>query len=216
VARGRTDALAAVQRGLEKMYRVETGLHVEDFVVGEEFRNAVSPVRRPREQLLVCEDSGEMSIALFVDARAVDNLAAQHPSNGLGNHNVEDFLLALEGVSHFVYTVVCAQRDRQVSALELEVQAEVDKYVTCLLHTEVSHSASEYWRQRLFVSPEYCADLDDEEQSRYRVANDNALRYTGFLQRTFVAARKIPEMLAELRRFYRRGLSDKLAFAAAV
>ncbi len=213
-----SQTLRAVQRGLEQMYRVTTGVAVEDFMVGDAARAALSPTRRPREQLLVCEVDGEMELALFLDPSAIANLAQRDPSHRLDEHNVGDFLLALEGVSHFVYTVVCAQRERTVSALELELQAEVDKYVTCLLIGDDGDdlaSRSAYWRRRLFVSCEYHDDLDADERDRYRAANDNALRYTGMLQARFVASGQIPAMLVEVRRFYRRGLADKLACAAA-
>ena len=209
--------LRAVQLGLEQMYRVTTGVAVEDFMVGDAARAALSPTRRPREQLLVCEADGEMELALFLDPSAIANLAQRDPAHRLDEHNVGDFLLALEGVSHGVYTVVCAQRERSVSALELELQAEVDKYVTCLLISDDGGDLAQrsaYWRHRLFVNCEYHDDLDADERDRYRAANDNALRYTGMLQARFVASGQIPAMLAEVRRFYRRGLAEKLACAA--
>jgi hypothetical protein len=209
--------LRAVQQGLEQLYRIDTGVTVDDFVVGHDVRAALAPGRQPREQLLVSEAGGEMELALFLDPSAIANLAQRDPRHRLDEHNVGDFLLALEGVSHFVYTVMCAQQHRTVSALELELQAEVDKYLTCLLLSEGDGdptSRSEYWRQRLFVSCEYDDDLDADEHDRYRAANDNALRYTGMLQDRFVTTRQIPAMLAEARRFYRRGLAAKLASAA--
>src|SRR6185503_6263264 len=89
--------------------------------------------RRPREQLLVCEGDGEMSIALFVDPAAIANLVRHDPGHRLGDHNLGDFLLAIEGVSHFIYAIWSARAERPVTQLELELQAEVDKYVTCLL-----------------------------------------------------------------------------------
>ena len=46
--------LGRVQRGLEALYRVDTGVAVDDFVIDEVARNAIGPERRPREQLLVC------------------------------------------------------------------------------------------------------------------------------------------------------------------
>ena len=64
---------------------------------------------------------------------------------------------------------------------------------------------------RLFVDPEYEPDLDDDERHRYRAANDNANRYAAWLEQTYVAPGRIPEMLAEIRRFYREGLAAKLA-----
>ena len=206
--------LARVQRGIEALYRVDTGLAVDDFVIDEPTRELVAPTRRPREQLLVCEDAGEMSLALFIDPAALHNLANHDPGRHLGDHNLGDFLLAVEGVSHFIYASWCAQSERAVTQLELELQAEVDKYVTCLLLTDPARGPSEVLRRRLFGEVEYLPDLDDDEVDRYRAANDNAHRYAAWLEATFVATRRIPEMLAELRRFYRRGLAGKLATIA--
>jgi hypothetical protein len=220
--------LERVQRGIEQLYRVGTGVTVEDFVVSERQRDAVAEGvgRRPREQLLVHEDGGDVSIGLFLDAQVLANLERHDPSPGpggsgrgcmagagpgLGEHNFGDFLLALEGVSHFVYTIFCAHQARAISALELELQAEVDKYITCLLMSEPASTAvSAALRHRLFGEPCYELDLDAEEISRYQVANDNAHRYAAYLEASFVAPRRVPQMLAELRRFYRRPLAAKL------
>jgi hypothetical protein len=194
--------LRALQRGLEHMYRVETGVAVEDFVIDERARDELAPARAPREQLLVAEAEGELSIALYLDG------AARTPQS------VGDFLLAVEGVSHFVYAIVCARADRALSALELELQAEVDKWATCVLHLDADVAASARWRRRLFETFAYEPDLDADEAARYRAANENAARYASSLERRFVASRRVPEMLAELRRFYRLPLAGKLAHIA--
>jgi len=206
-------ALSRVQRGLEALYRIETGFAIEDFVVDASVRDELAPTRRPREQLLVShDDDDEMSLALFIDPVALANLAAHDPSDALGDHNLGDFLLAVEGVSHFIYTVCCARADRPVTQLELELQAEVDKYVTCLLvDPDTRVEVSTTLRRRLFADCEYEDDLDHDEHARYRAANDNALRYTTFLEHAYVARRRIPDMLGELRRFYRLGLAGKLS-----
>jgi hypothetical protein len=206
--------LARVQRGLETLYRVDTGVEVEDFVIGPHVRDGFVATRRPREQLLVREDEGEMSLALFIDPTALENLAANDPGRRLDDGNLGDFLLAVEGVSHFIYAVCCARAERPVTQLELELQAEVDKYVTCLLATEPAADVSSELRRRLFADCAYDDDLDHEEHDRYRAANDNAHRYTGYLEHAFVRRRRIPEMLNELRRFYRLGLPAKLAAIA--
>ncbi|MGE0548443.1 MAG: hypothetical protein AB7O24_30630 [Kofleriaceae bacterium] len=206
--------LARVQRGLETLYRVETGIEIDDFVVDPTLRDAMVTSRKSREQLLVCEADGELSFGLFIEPRVLDNLAANDPSARLDDRNLGDFLLAVEGVSHFIYTAWCAQRDRPVSQLELELQAEVDKYITCLLAMVPEPDVSATLRRRLFIDSEYEPDLDSDERERYRAANDNALRYAAWLEDTFVAPRRIPEMLGELRRFYRQGLAAKLSTIA--
>ena len=112
--------------------------------------------------------------------------------------------------NHFVYAIVCAHAARAVSPLELELQAEVDKYVVCLLADGGAAAASPRWRRRLFEEFELEPDLDADERDRYRAANDGARRYAASLERRFVARGGTLDMLAELRRFYRLPLAQKL------
>jgi hypothetical protein len=202
--------LARLQRGLEGMYRVATGVAVGDFMIDDEQRTALGVARAPREQLLLREDEGALDIGLFVDAAVLANLDTHDPSARLDDNNVAAFLYAVEGVSHFVYAIVCAHAARAVSPLELELQAEVDKYVVCLLADGAAPAASPRWRRRLFEDFELEPDLDADERDRYRAANDGARRYAASLERRFVARGGTPDMLAELRRFYRLPLASKL------
>jgi hypothetical protein len=206
--------LARLQRGLEALYRVETRLDVDAFVVDEDARNEAlgARKRRAREQLLVAQSGEELSLALFLDEEALANLARHDPSCGLSEHNFWDFCLAVEGVSHFIYVALCAARDRSVTALELELQAEVDKFVSCML----VQGEREGWqlRERLYERVSLLHDLDAEERDRYQLANDQARRYSLSLERRYLSRGRVAEMLDELRRFYRLGLQEKLQHIA--
>lgn len=208
------DVLGRLQRGIERLYRVDTGLGIHDFVIDADTRQKLHPARMPREQVFFAQGDDGVAIAVFVDPTALANLARHDPSQQLSERNLGDFLLAIEGVSHFVYMAVRAHADRPVSALELELQAEIDKYITCLLILDGGPAHSHRLRRRLFFEFAYEPDLDDEERQRYAAANHNAHQYTASLERRFVRGRRIAAMLAELRRFYRLSLSDKLAFIA--
>lgn len=204
----RASILSRLQRGLEILYRVETNLEVDAFVIDEEQRRRAGVARAPREQLLVREDAGELGMGLFVDRAALDNLERNDPSLGLDDANFADFCVALEGVSHFVYLALCAAGHRRVSALELELQAEVDKFVCCvLLRGGVSDRGD--LRRRLYADVRFLDDLDADERDRYRTANAEAARYAETLDRRFVREDRVNEMLSELRRFYRMPLDDK-------
>ncbi len=203
--------LRRLQRGLEALYRIDPAADIGMFLVDDVARNDAAPSRRPREQLLVHEADGELALGLFVDADVLTTLGRHDPARALTERNLGDFLLAVEGVSHFVLAGYCARGDRSVTALELELQAEVDKYVTCALLADVGAGGSADLRARLFHDMAYEPDLDADERDRYRAANDNAARYAAHLERAFVAPRRIPEMLAALRRFYRLPLAGKLA-----
>ena len=66
-------------------------------------------------------------------------------------------------------------------------------------------------RRRLFRDVRFAEDLEPDERERYRTANDEANRYAGALERQFVEPDRLDDMVADLRRFYRLSLGDKLA-----
>jgi len=207
--------LGKLQRGLETLYRLDPETGVGNFIIDEEAREAAGVARSPREQLLLQEDADGLAIGLYLDPEVMAALHGRKAGQLIEGRHFGDFMMLLEGVSHFVYVAFRAGRNHQVSALELELQAEVDKYVTCLLtaaHTgsQPGRSRSEKLRDRLFKSIVYDTDLDPSEQERYRVANNNALRYSESLERRFVANNNLHGMLAELRSFYRLGLRGKM------
>ena len=204
----RLSVLARLQLGLEALYRVETRLPIDAFLVDAETRDATlgTGARLPREQLVVRQSGGELAMALFVDQAALANLERHDPSARLDERNFTDFCLAVEGVSHFIYLALCAAGDRAVSQLELELQAEVDKYACCVLLA----GRDPELRRRLYRDVQFADDLDPDERSRYQAANAEADRYAAALERRFIQTDRTEAMLAELRRFYRMALADKL------
>jgi hypothetical protein len=204
--------LARLQRGLERLYRIETRLEVDDFVIDADERERLGVARMPREQLLVAQDEDALSLGLFVDRDSLANLERHDPASRLDERNLQDFLFAVEGVSHFVYVAWRAQSDRPMSALELELQGEIDKYVTCVLTTDAANDGdrAHALRRRLFEEFELEPDLAPEERDRYREANAQASRYSHSLIRRFLRPRRVLDMLAELRRFYRLDLTGKV------
>jgi hypothetical protein len=204
---GRLSILARLQLGLEALYRVETRLPIDAFVIDEAARNELPAARAPREQLFVRQEGEELGLGLFVDAGALANLERHDPATRLDEHNFADFCLAVEGVSHFVYLALRATAERAVSQLELELQAEVDKFACCVLVAGVTLDL----RRRLYGDVHLAEDLDDAERDRYRAANNEARRYAGALERRYLRPARTDGLLSELRRFYRMDLPDKLA-----
>jgi hypothetical protein len=223
-----TEVLVRLQRGLETLYRIETHLDIRHYIVSEQERcrslDGAGPgrdgaERRPREQLLVTHAGDELSLGLYLDAGALANLQRHDPHGGLGAHNFGDFCLAIEGVSHFIYVALCAAADRTVTALELELQAEVDKFVSCVLLDEQATRQPHRIRQmraRLFDEVEYANDLGPVERARYQTANREARQYADGLERRYLRDRgaEVHDMLAELRHFYRLPLDAKLGHIA--
>jgi hypothetical protein len=196
--------LRALQGGIESMYRVETALNVCDFLVGGDDRATLQVERAPREQLLIQQEPGGLQLGLFVDERTLANLAERDPRRRLDERNLQDFLYAVEGVSHFVYLVHRAR-------------VEVDKYlVTLLVHWSQAGEPPEKLRLRLFAQVTFHGDLSNEERERYELANSAAGEYAASLEQRFVKPRALDDLLTEVRVFYRKGLAEKLEYISSL
>jgi hypothetical protein len=119
-----------------------------------------------------------------------------------------------EGVSHFLYVVRAAEQERAVSLLELEAQAEVDKFASCVLGRW--KEGVEWARAlfaRLFEQISLRPGLEPAERWRYSEANRLAKAYCGRLLK-HVTERRMDHLLAELRHSYRMGSFAKLKYLA--
>jgi hypothetical protein len=124
---------------------------------------------------------------------------------------------AAEGVSHFVYLAVRAAADRPVSLLELEVQAEVDKFALLLLHLwrRGLRRFSPVLRSRLYERVRFHAHLGPEELERYRLANRLGGGYARWLEDRYVDGADVEGLVRELRASYRLGAGEKLGYLHA-
>lgn len=167
--------------------------------------------RQPREQLFIAADETELNISLYLDQAIVENLQTNNPLQQLDQDNLQDCCLAMEGISHFLYVIWNATYDRPVTQLELELQAEVDKFISLLAllsrHEEIRFSNI---AQLLFQQVDYADDLSTEEKQRYQFANSLAAHYCKRLQQNFIDRGRVAEMISELRRFYRMSQRNKL------
>jgi hypothetical protein len=156
-------------------------------------------------------------VSLYVDRAVLERLVARCPLRSLCDANLADYCTALEGVSHFHYLVWSAEHARPVSLLELELQAEVDKYASALRLLLMQRGGlfpGELF-ERLFDRTTFVPGLTREQRSRYEEAHRYAARFCRRLEERFLRRRQArPEALvAELRAFYRLGRHAKLRHA---
>lgn len=207
--------LQALQSHLESLYDVAAGHAVDNFLIHDQavvHRLEDNPAARDiPEKLLVCQHGQDLDVALYLEASVLERLAQDDPLTRLHGGNLEDFLTALEGVSHFLYLVWNARYARPVSLLELELQAEVDKFVmTGALFVEQLGCIPANLHRLLFDEAVFDEALDDVTRTRYRRANEAARRYCAWLRRRFPESVAPHALLSELRRFYRLTHHDKL------
>ena len=162
-----------------------------------------------------------MELGLYLDAAVLERLDRRCPLSALDETNLGDYCTALEGVSHFHYVTWSAGCDRRVSLLELELQAEVDKYASALsllLAQRDGRFPGELF-QRLFEGCRLLPHLTDAERQRYMEADRRACRrFCERLENRFLRRRQArpAALLAELRSFYRLGEPRQAAACTAV
>jgi hypothetical protein len=218
--------LRGLQLLLERLYDVDLPYDVDDFLVTD--RSAVAGAepqndrRAPDEELLLAEtaDGAGVGVALYLDPDVLQRLEAANPHHALTEENLADYCTALEGVSHFVYSTWRLDGDSPVSLLELETQAEVDKYavtVFLLARQQGSRSYPAQVHARLFDRVSFDARLEPDQYERYRTAHRCAANYCRRLERRFVnrGVARIEALVRELRGFYRLRHGAKLRHALA-
>ncbi|MEM8983694.1 MAG: hypothetical protein AAGC71_11750, partial [Pseudomonadota bacterium] len=176
--------LASLQRRLERIYGLDAGPDIGLFLIDAETRaKHVAAARESAETVLVVEGNDELQLAVHVADDVLARLQRDDPFRSLADECLNDLWLAIEGVSHFRYLVNRATRDSSVTLLELELQAEVDKFVaTWWLAREQGYRGMQagLWR-RLFDETALVSDLTAEEEERYLVANRYASYYCAAL-----------------------------------
>jgi hypothetical protein len=211
------ETLGFLQRELEAIYGVEAP-RVEHFLVGSEAALAAGCPPRAPEELLMLEEEDGLALGLYLDPLVIAAAAGADPHDRrpllTARGALGELACAAEGVSHFVYVATRAAAGRSVSLLELEVQAEVDKFALLLLHLwrRGLRRMSPALRRRLFERVRYHRWLGLEERARYREANRLGGGYARWLEGRFVEEADIDGLLRELRRTYRRGGGEKLAY----
>jgi hypothetical protein len=209
-------SLTRIQENLQNIYELEIGHNIHDYLItSREVARALdtdSSHRQAREKLLVYEDEDGLNLSLYLDEEIVSLLDETHYPEALDQHNLEEFCLALEGISHFVYLIWNASHDRPVTLLEMELQAEVDKFIL-LSDFYVGKScapAPGQLRRLLFKSASYHKTLGHEELKRYHEASCYAHIYCRRLESRYFNNRGQVPLLNELRRFYRLDKRSKL------
>lgn len=185
-----------MQLELERVYGLERAPDIVDFV-----RTGAA---NTRETLVLRQHDDELEIALVLPpVHEALELGAPHygPSDA--------WLQLVEGVSHFVYVAERARTDLPATRLELELQAEVDKFVLIAFTGRglEPHQRSAL-RAHLYERVRYLHAADSEDGQRYRLANGLAARFVARLS-------TLDDPWPSLRRFYRAGQAEKIRLAQA-
>jgi hypothetical protein len=202
--------LLHVQHVLESLYALPPQAPVTDFLIGEEAARGY-PGRGSRT--LITEETSEgVRVGVVLEGAVHDQLARADPRVHLDESNLGPFCVLTEEVSHFVYLLFCAHVERSITQLELELQAEVDKYLCAvfLLSLQNDGAVSPRLRGLLFRHYRLADGLSAEQAERYQAASELAYRYCGYLEGRYLRPARVSDLAREARRFYRLGQREKL------
>ena len=204
-----------LQQHLSEIYQVGAVHDVRDFLITDprlaQSLGADSMLVDTTESLLMSEDDEGLALSLFLDGELLDRLESADPLSRLRADLLDDLWKVLEGLSHFNCVVWRASQDRSVSLLELELQAEIDKFVgtTLLALGQGRTDLLNHLHGWLFDEVSFHSELDDEQLTRYRAANEYAARFCHALRGRLVEDGGA--VLVELRRFFRLPMTDKIS-----
>jgi hypothetical protein len=208
--------LRRIQDLIGGIYDVPIAHDVYDFLVTERCRlPQAAPHTSSEEELIIVEERDAVGVSLYLDPELLERLQRADPLEHLDAGNVADYWTALEGVSHFVYLAWNAGHDKPVSILELEMQAEIDKYVAsfALLRRQSPQRFPAELMRLLFERTRIDPNLARGRQRMYRAASRYAEKFCRQLERGLRDSRAElgRDVLAQLRRFYRLSDGRKMA-----
>ena len=190
------DLLRGLQLRIEAFYGLERAPDIIEFVrIGSE---------GTRETVLVRQDGEDVELAVVLPA-AVQRRDGQ-------SFATDVWLQLVEAVSHFVYLAERARTNLPVTQLELELQAEVDKFVLSALSGKpLPPRRARALHVRLYEQVRFLHPADSEAGARNRLATDLAARFAARL----MVHRDERARRGVLRRFYRSGQAEKIRLAQA-
>ena len=207
--------LEVLQRQLSQIYGLDRAYDIRDFLVTDpalaELLGQGAMLTDSEESLLIAQDNDDLSLSLFLDRDMLQRIESCRPLDNLRAHMLDDFWKVVEGVSHFSCVAWKAATDRTLSLLELELQGEIDKFVTTML---IASQQTDQRLQRnlhgwLFDNVSFNEALSVDQEVRYRDANDYAARYCYGLRQQLIDDENAA--LSKLREFYRLQTGDKIS-----
>jgi len=209
--------LGWVQEHLEAIYGIWCPHRVSEYLLDERAARLLGGTCRAAEELLVHQEDDELWLGLYLAPELLQQFGQLSPAvfaDAL-EKNLGTYCQVAEGISHFLYITHTASEERTVSLLELETQAEIDKFASCLLHRWNDRSVD--WarelHRRLFDRVTFHAELTPDEVRRYAEANRLSRAYCSRLI-PHVSSRRMDRLLADLRYSYRLGADAKLRHLA--
>ena len=182
-----------LQRKIEKTYALNTGItNIEQYIIGdkgyEEFyakEKIRTVVNSHSGAKVLIRDAGEtLKVSIYYPDELIRELESNDPRLGLHDGNIDLCASFVEELDHFLFIAQNYKQNRPFSLLELELQANVTKYLVLKYFIALQNKSiklskfdKEYIRYHLFYKRKY--DIEDtSERKRYEDAGKFGMMYT--------------------------------------
>jgi len=213
---GRVGEVAVdVQRRLEALYALEPEAPVTEYLIAP---SEVAHLPGGGSRTLVSQEGDVVRVGVVLDEATNAHLEQADPRERLDHANLGSFSTLTEEVSHFLYVLSRARVERPLTRLEMELQAEVDKYLIALFFLGLQNEGIVpiELRRILFERYRLKDGLSAESAARYHAASRLARRYCRWLESHFLRGGRLADLAREARRFWRLGQREKLETIAAI
>jgi hypothetical protein len=154
-------------------------------------------------RVLVREEAGSVSARIYYPDALIRQLEDRPPGRGLTDANIDAFSIFVEELDHFLLLAERVRLARPVTLLELEMHANVTKYLVCALFLGAERGRGKkapladedrVWLLWHLFEKITFAEPDPQVQSRYRAAARFARRFLGGLDETSSPAARLERL----------------------
>jgi hypothetical protein len=208
------DIIGRIETALSYFYGFDLQTRAVDHLVSEdEISMHTGLESNPRGSVLVLNPApDELYIGLFLGSDILARVVDRNPINTLSNENLDAFCVIIEELSHFHLILNRALLGQEVTQLELEWQAEVDKILVCasLLKNQVGKAHYPHLMTKILHTATYATGNLD----RYLEANAFAAKFWKH-SLNYLSEREDPiisrDLRKVLRRLYRNSWNEKVS-----
>ena len=197
--------LATLQSSLENHYDLELPYQVEHFfssdrqladrLADEQLDAGHDRPEVDEEVVFIHQQTDTLEFTVYVEEALL--AAVDH-----GQSDLDGLCTVVEGVSHAVCLLWHAHNDRQLRPVDLELQAEIDKFM--ILVDRPGYAANgRYLHKQLFTDSRIIPAQGTELHDRYLTASQLASDYCRWLNCRFIEVNDHASLAQELARFYR-------------
>ncbi|MGR3303064.1 MAG: hypothetical protein ACUZ8I_11245 [Candidatus Scalindua sp.] len=209
-----------LQEKIEKTYALDTGItNIEQYIIGDkgykEFyaKEGIRTVVKSHSgaKVLIRDTGDTLKVSIYYPDELIRELEDNDPRLGLHDGNVDLCASFVEELDHFLFIAQNYKQNRPFSLLELELQANVTKYLVLKYFIALQNKSiklskfdKEYIRYHLFYKRKY--DIEDaSERKRYEDAGKFGMIYTEYID-------LLPheDRLRDLRQFSRMTCPSKI------